>query len=571
MPPLLGLARRGLLLRRHMSLPVSSVPPSARRLASTAPPSRSPAAASDTRLVYLAVGVALGGAAAAGVVAAVSRPVEQEGVAAEVPPPPRWRATESRVAKSARRYADRQTTLQAVAEIRRAIGDDAVSTDDGDLEEHGHSEWSTSNTDVRPVAVVRPASTEQVSAVARICSRYRVPMVPYGAGSSVEGNFSAPFSGVCVDLSAMDRIVAFHPDDMDVVVEAGLNWTRLNETIKSSGLFLPLDPSPTALVGGMVATNCSGTNATKYGTMKDYVVNLTVVLADGTVVRTRNRPRKTSAGYNLNGLFAGSEGTLGIITQVTLKLAIVPPAFSVATSTFATVREAADAASAMVRGGVPVAALELMDDVQMKVVNKNGGAGGRMWDELPTLFIKFSGTENTIKDSVLQARKVAESHKCRSFESADTAEQMDSLWSARKQALWASLAIRPEGTQIWSTDVAVPLSRLGDIIESSRENASRLGLFNSILGHVGDGNFHQMIMYNPADAPQTRAVGDCVNAMVDKALELEGTVSGEHGIGLGKKHCLAKELDPSTIGVMKALKEALDPHWLLNPGKVFDE
>ncbi|KAL3962176.1 hypothetical protein ACCO45_003699 [Purpureocillium lilacinum] len=520
-----------------MSLPVSSVPPSARRLASTAPPSRSPAAASDTRLVYLAVGVALGGAAAAGVVAAVSRPVEQEGVAAEVPPTPRWRATESRVAKSARRYADRQTTLQAVAEIRRAIGDDAVSTDDGDLEEHGHSEWSTSNTDARPVAVVRPASTEQVSAVARICSRYR-----------------RPFSGVCVDLSAMDRIVAFHPDDMDVVVEAGLNWTRLNETIKSSGLFLPLDPSPTALVGGMVATNCSGTNATKYGTMKDYVVNLTVVLADGTVVRTRNRPRKTSAGYNLNGLFAGSEGTLGIITQVTLKLAIVPPAFSVATSTFATVREAADAASAM-----------------MKVVNKNGGAGGRMWDELPTLFIKFSGTENTIKDSVLQARKVAESHKCRSFESADTAEQMDSLWSARKQALWASLAIRPEGTQIWSTDVAVPLSRLGDIIESSRENASRLGLFNSILGHVGDGNFHQMIMYNPTDAPQTRAVGDCVNAMVDKALELEGTVSGEHGIGLGKKHCLAKELDPSTIGVMKALKEALDPHWLLNPGKVFDE
>lgn len=386
-----------------------------------------------------------------------------------------------------------------------------------------------------------------------------------------EGNFSAPFSGVCVDLSAMDRIVAFHPDDMDVVVEAGLNWTRLNETIKSSGLFLPLDPSPTALVGGMVATNCSGTNATKYGTMKDYVVNLTVVLADGTVVRTRNRPRKTSAGYNLNGLFAGSEGTLGIITQVTLKLAIVPPAFSVATSTFATVREAADAASAMVRGGVPVAALELMDDVQMKVVNKNGGAGGRMWDELPTLFIKFSGTENIIKDSVLQARRVAESHKCRSFESADTAEQMDSLWSARKQALWASLAIRPEGTQIWSTDVAVPLSRLGDIIESSRENASRLGLFNSILGHVGDGNFHQMIMYNPTDAPQTRAVGDCVNAMVDKALELEGTVSGEHGIGLGKKHCLAKELDPSTIGVMKALKEALDPHWLLNPGKVFDE
>ncbi|KAJ6445929.1 Cell cycle checkpoint protein RAD17 [Purpureocillium lavendulum] len=469
--------------------------------------------------------------------------------------------------------------LEAVAEIRRALGDDAVSTDHEDLEEHGHSDWSTSNTDVRPVAVVRPGSTEHVSAIGRICSRYRVPMIPYGAGSSVEGNFSSPFSGVCIDLSAMDRIVAFHPDDMDIVVQPGVNWTRLNEDVKDSGLFLPLDPSPTALIGGMVATNCSGTNATKYGTMKDYVVNLTVVLADGTVIKTRNRPRKTSAGYNLNGLFAGSEGTLGIITEITLKLAIVPASFSVATSTFATVREAADAAAAMIRKGVPVAALELMDEAQMHVVNKNGGAGGRLWDELPTLFIKFSGTKNTIKDSLVQAREVAESRRCKSFESADTAEQMDSLWSARKQALWASLAIRPEGTQIWSTDVAVPLSRIGDIIESSRENASKLGLFNSILGHVGDGNFHQMIMYNPGNAEQTRAVGNCVNSMVDKALELEGTVSGEHGIGLGKKvcnrclpgydmqanlyvqHCLAKELDPATIGVMKALKEALDPQY----------
>ena len=213
-------------------------------------------------------------------------------------------------------------------------------------------------------------------------------MVPYGAGSSVEGNFSSPFSGICIDLSAMDKIVAFHPDDMDIVVQAGVNWTNLNDDIKGSGLFLPLDPSPTALIGGMIATNCSGTNATRYGTMKDYVVNLTIVLADGSVIKTRNRPRKTSAGYNLNGLFAGSEGTLGIITEATLKLSIVPSSFSVATATFTTIREAADAASAIIRKGVPVAALELMDDVQMEVVNRNGGAGGRMWEERPTLFIK---------------------------------------------------------------------------------------------------------------------------------------------------------------------------------------
>lgn len=215
-------------------------------------------------------------------------------------------------------------------------------------------------------------------------------MVPYGAGSSVEGNFSSPYSGICLDLSGMDKIVAFHPEDMDVVVQPGVNWVNLNNDIKSSGLFLPLDPSPTALIGGMVSTNCSGTNATRYGAMKDYVVSLTVVLADGSVIKTRHRPRKTSAGYNLNGLFTGSEGTLGIITEVTVKLVTVPLSYSVALATFDSIRQAANAACKMVRSGIPVAALELMDETQMQIINKNGGAGGRMWSELPTLFIKYS-------------------------------------------------------------------------------------------------------------------------------------------------------------------------------------
>lgn len=279
-------------------------------------------------------------------------------------------------------------TPQAVNEIRAIAGAENVSTDQDDLDAHGYSEWSTSNTDVRPAAVVRPTSTDMVSSIANICTRHKVPMVPYGAGSSVEGNFSSPLSGICIDLSAMDQIVAFHPDDMDVVVQAGVNWTNLNDRIKDSGLFLPLDPSPTALIGGMISTNCSGTNALRYGTMKDYVVNLTVVLADGSIIKTRHRPRKTSAGYNLNSLFTGSEGTLGIVTEATLKLAIIPDHVSVATATFSTVKEAADAASKMIRSGVPLAALELMDDVQMKVVNMSGGAGGRLWEEKPTLFLK---------------------------------------------------------------------------------------------------------------------------------------------------------------------------------------
>lgn len=235
---------------------------------------------------------------------------------------------------------------------------------------------------------MRPTSTEDVCEVVKICYFYKIPIIPFGAGSSVEGNFSAPYRGVCVDLSRMNAIVDFHPDDMDVVVQAGVNWTELNEKIRDSGLFLPLDPSPTALIGGMIATNCSGTNALKYGTMKDYVLNITAVLADGRVIKTRRRPRKSSAGYNLNALFTGSEGTLGIITEATLKLAVIPPKESVATVTFATVREAAAAAGAMVRKGINLAALELMDGVQMNVVNRSGGAGGKDWVEDPTLFLK---------------------------------------------------------------------------------------------------------------------------------------------------------------------------------------
>ncbi|KAL4415185.1 hypothetical protein CABS03_02392 [Colletotrichum abscissum] len=462
---------------------------------------------------------------------------------------------------------------QGIAQIRQELGDASVSTDEDDIEEHGYSEWSTSNSSVRPKAVVRPTSTQDVARIVKICSRYRIPMVPYGAGSSVEGNFSSTHPGVCIDLSLMDKIVEFHPDDLDVTVQAGVNWTQLNESneLKASGLFLPLDPSPTAQIGGMIATNCSGTNAMRYGTMKDYVLSLTIVLADGSIIKTRRRPRKTSAGYNLNGLFTGSEGTLGIITEATLKLAVVPSDYSVATATFLTVKDAADAASKMIRKGINLAACELMDDEQMKVINKSGGVGGKMWEELPTLFLKFSGSQQNIEDSVRLAKSVSSSSKCQTFLSAKKKEDMDSLWSARKQALWACLAARPEGTEIWSTDVAVPISRMAQMIEESKNDAMQMGLFSSVLGHVGDGNFHQMIMYDPKRPSDVANVKGFINGMMHKALEMEGTVSGEHGIGIGKKHCLLEELGSDTIGVMKAIKDRLDPHWLMNPGKIFDE
>jgi D-lactate dehydrogenase (cytochrome) len=459
---------------------------------------------------------------------------------------------------------------QAAREIQSLLGEDAVSMDVDDLESHGYSEASTSNIDNRPVAVIMPTSTEEVSLIAKICNEHRIPMIPFGAGSSVEGNFTAPYSGFSIDLSRMDKIIAFHEDDLDVVVQPGVNWVNLNDTLKPAGLFLPLDPSPTAHIGGMVATNCSGTNALRYGTMKDWVVNLTVVLADGSVIKTRRRPRKTSAGYNLNSLFVGSEGTLGIITEATLKLANVPSHFGVATVAFPTVKEASNAATAMIRSGVSLAALELMDDVQMRVLNQVGGTTGKMWQEKPTLFIKFSGSQRTVEDSTGASKTISSAYGGSEFVSATDEKTMDALWSARKSALWAMLAIRPEGTQIWSTDVAVPLSHLAEIVEQSKENSSKLGLFSTVLGHVGDGNFHQTVMYNPEKPEQVEGVKRCVDTMIMQALKMDGTVSGEHGIGLGKKECLEKELGPATIAVMRALKKSLDPYWLLNPGKVIN-
>ena len=444
-----------------------------------------------------------------------------------------------------------------------------MNIDEDNIESHSYSEWSTSNSTVRPIAIVYPSSTEDVAAIARICTNYRVPMIPYGAGSSVEGNVSTPYSGITIDMSEMNRILEFNREDMDIVVEPGVNWVQLNGEIKSSGLFLPLDPSPTALIGGMVATNCSGTNAIRYGTMKDWVLNLTVVLADGSVMKTRRRARKSSAGYNLNALFTGSEGTLGIVTQVTLKLAVLPTNFAVATTAFDTVKDAASAATIMIRNGLPLASLELMDDTQMRVINLTARSGAKMWPEKPTLFIKLSGSNSAVKDSIKQVEAICRDLDGDTLQIAESEEEMNNLWSARKQALWSMLAVRPEGTEIWSTDVAVPISRLAEIIDYSKTNAYNLGLFSSVLGHVGDGNFHQAVMYNPNKQAEADAVRHCVADMVDKALEMDGTVSGEHGIGLGKKDCLRKELGPVTMNVMKTIKRSLDPYWLLNPGKIF--
>ncbi|KAK7752488.1 D-lactate ferricytochrome c oxidoreductase [Diatrype stigma] len=465
----------------------------------------------------------------------------------------------------------------AIEEIRRDIrahgeAEDIISTDPEDLHAHGYSEWSTTNPDNLPVAVAYPRSTEQVAAIARVCHRRGVPIIPYSGGSSLEGNFSAPYGGISVDFAYMDQIVQLHKDDMDVVVQPSIGWQDLNEQLSraGTGLFFPIDPGPSAKIGGMIGTNCSGTNAVKYGTMKDWVINLTVVLADGTVIKTRRRPRKSSAGYNLNSLFVGSEGTLGLVTEATLKLAVVPEETSVAVVTFPTIRDAAAAAAEVMQTGVPVAAMEIMDEVQMRVVNIGGATAPRVWQEAPTLFFKFAGTRSGVQENVARVQGIARAHRGGGFEFAKDLREQKLLWSARKESLWSMLALRKGAEEVWSTDVAVPFSRLADIIEVSKKEMDDLGLFASILGHVGDGNFHESIMYNRADPEERAKVEACVKNMVRRALDMEGTCTGEHSVGWGKKDSLLLEVGPDTLAVMRQIKYALDPKWIMNPGKIMD-
>ncbi|KIX06480.1 uncharacterized protein Z518_04456 [Rhinocladiella mackenziei CBS 650.93] len=460
------------------------------------------------------------------------------------------------------RYATKDEMKTAIIELRKVLGEDAISTDDDDLQTHGYSEWSSVNIDQLPVAVAYPKTTEEVSQIAKIASKYKIPMIPYSGGSSLEAHFSAPYGGFSIDFAFMDQILAIHQEDMDVVVQPSIQWMDLNDKLRSTGLFFPVDPGPSAKIGGMIGTSCSGTNAFRYGTMKDWVINLTVVLPDGRIIKTRQRPRKTSAGYNLTGLFIGSEGTLGIVTEATLKLAVIPQETKVAVATFPTIRDAAAAAMQVIRSGVPVAAMEIMDDVQMSVINKAGGTN-RTWKEVPTIFFKFSGTSVGVQDNIKATTHIAKENRGGNFIYASNEQEAHDLWKARKDSLWSMLSLRREGDEVWSTDVAVPISRLPDIVEITKMEIDDLGLFASVLGHIGDGNFHTSILYNRKDLAERERVERVVHNM-------EGTCTGEHGIGLGKKQSLIDELGLDAIAIMQTLKHSLDPFWLMNPGKIFD-
>ncbi|TGZ83034.1 FAD-binding domain-containing protein [Ascodesmis nigricans] len=453
------------------------------------------------------------------------------------------------------------------ADFVAILGKENVSTAIDDRERHATSPWSSHHSEVPPpFLILYPSTTEEVSQIAKICHDRRIPMTPYSGGTSLEGHFAPTRGGVCIDFRRMDKILEVHEDDLDVVVQPAVGWEDLNEHLRQYNMFFPPDPGPGAMIGGMVGTGCSGTNAARYGTMKDWVLSLTVVLADGTIIKTRQRPRKSSAGYDLTRLFVGSEGTLGLVTEATLKLHTKPPHTSVAVSSFRDISSAARTVSAAAKAGLQLAAIELLDDVQMKCINASGTTS-RMWREQPTLFLKFSGTQSGVKEQIAAVQKLAKQHGADSFTFAANEHECDELWSARKEALWSVMALkRHDNDVVWTTDVAVPLSRLPEIVDETKKDIEKSGLLGAIVGHVGDGNFHAILMFN--ENTERKIAEDLVHGMVKRAVEMEGTVTGEHGVGLVKRGYLESELGSGTVDTMRRLKLALDPLCLLNCDKV---
>jgi D-lactate dehydrogenase (cytochrome) len=415
-----------------------------------------------------------------------------------------------------------------------------------------------------PEAVLFAATTEDVVDAVRLCSRHGVPVIAFGVGSSLEGGTTAPGGGLCIDLGQMQQILAVNEEDLDCTVQAGVTREQLNAHLRDRGLFFPIDPGANATLGGMSATRASGTNAVRYGTMRENVLSLKVVLADGRVITTAKRARKSAAGYDLTRLFVGSEGTLGIITEVTVRLYPIPEAIAAATCPFATLAGAVDTVIRTIQLGVPVARIELLDEVQLRACNAYSKLG---LPEQVTLFFEFHGSEAGVREQSETVAEIAAENGGAGFRWALLPEERSALWRARHDAWHACKAMRPEAERV-PTDVCVPISRLAECIIETRADIDASGLVAPILGHVGDGNFHVVMLVDPDDPREIETVNRVYDRMVKRALALGGTCTGEHGIGLGKREALVDELGGDAVAVMRALKQALDPGNILNPGKI---
>ncbi|KAH8970927.1 hypothetical protein BDL97_02G114300 [Sphagnum fallax] len=454
-----------------------------------------------------------------------------------------------------------------VEELKAACDEERVVLDLDDRESHGKP-WNTYHImQSVPDVVVYPLSQEEVVAVVKACARYKVPVTPYAGATSLEGHTLTPFRGVSIDMNQMKGIKELHLEDMDVVVEPGVGWIELNKYLKPHGLFFPLDPGPGATIGGMCATRCSGSLAVRYGTMRDNVLSLKAVLANGDVIKTAARARKSAAGYDLTRLLIGSEGTLGIITEVTLRLQKLPEASTVAMCNFKNIRDAADVAIATMHSGIQVSRVELLDEVMMKAINL---ANDKTFPEEITLMFEFIGTEASALEQTLRVQKIVEEHNGSDFVFADTPNEKEELWKIRKEAFWSALILKP-GAEAAVTDVCVPLSKLAECISLSKTHLDASPLPAMIISHAGDGNFHVVILFDPLNDEELREVRKLSDGMVNTALLMEGTCTGEHGIGVGKMKYLEKELGREALMTMGSIKRALDPTNLMNPGKVVPE
>jgi D-lactate dehydrogenase (cytochrome) len=447
-------------------------------------------------------------------------------------------------------------------ELIAALDAERVVTGADELRRHGTDEgWHSA---AAPDLVVYPRDTEEAAAVVRLCAKHETPIVPFGAGTSLEGHVAALEGGVSIDTALMNRILRLSVEDMDVSVQAGVTRRQLDEKLRPEGVFFSVDPGADASIGGMAATGASGTTSVRYGTMRENVLSLTVVTAAGEIVRTRSRARKSSAGYDLTRLFIGSEGTLGLITEITLRVQPTPEAMTAATAAFGSLDAAVDAVIEVLAHAIPVARIELADDVQIDAVNRHFDLDLTV---APTLFLEFHGTPAETAAQAAETEEIATGHGVLGFTwAADEAERR-ALWHARHGAYEACRALRP-GSQGFTTDACVPISRLAETIAETKRDLDESGLIAPIVGHVGDGNFHLAILVDPDDKAELQRAIDLNDRLVRRAIAAEGTCTGEHGVGYGKSAFLELEHGPAAVSMMRAIKSALDPSGLFNPGKV---
>jgi D-lactate dehydrogenase (cytochrome) len=456
---------------------------------------------------------------------------------------------------------DRKAVDAVIAALAAQFGNRLV-TSQAVREQHANTVTWIENQP--PDAVVFPQVTEDVQQIVRLCAAERVPVIPFGTGTSLEGQINAPRGGISLDFRDMNRVLAVHAEDLDCVVEPGITRKQLNEHLRDKGVFFPIDPGADASLGGMAATRCSGTNAVRYGTMKDNVVALKVVLANGEVMSTARRAKKSSAGYDLTRLMVGSEGTLGVITELTLRLTGIPEAISSGVCPFASVEAACNAAILTIQSGIPVARIELLDALQVRASNLYSKLS---LPEQPVLFVEFHGTDASVAEQSQRFGEIAQELGGGPFDWATRAEDRSRLWQARHDAYWAGKALRPGGQAV-ASDVCVPLSRLAQCVVETQRDIENSRLLAPILGHVGDGNFHLSLMVDLTDHEELVRAKALLERLVERALAMDGTCTGEHGVGQGKmKYLLAEHGEPA-LAAMRAVKRALDPLDILNPGKI---